>query len=529
MLKKISPLLLLCSFGLCAEPGPLKGPEQPTSPTDPTDPTAPTASQVVAYDDGITVRPNDVVSVTGNVTANDLNGTSAYLNSSPASEYGTLLFNSDGSFTYTLYKSAPSVNKLAAGEVVKDSFSYTLVDQFGQSATANLNVTIIGNPVDADGNTVFEQPKDELYDNVDVEFNDHSTDATPLNSGRNIKGHLLHAADKDWFFLHSAGNEIIKLDVCPQGSSCFGKKSRWVLYVFDSAQFTPEWEESAYYPLHRWVKETGSRSDIRNKIVIHNDPKYPGEEKVDEPAIIGASDNLYLAYRAGLFDGALIGIVDPCFDTANSLEIGVPPGERDYYIAISSPLHGDADQGDDECGQGSVLLSEPGLPVTTSWTDSLGTWYQSLPTTQEYISSFYSDDQYTINITSTGLDPLLPTIHPLLSPSAIEKSATFNGFSGELNIPKVKVEGKLYAARLVRQAPFSGNTYKFALIDLNELGSGETVDPFQATYNPANGQVLMPRVTDAANGNAYSVIMQYHPAANGNAQWLEAIAITAIK
>jgi hypothetical protein len=41
--------------------------------------------------------------------------------------------------------------------------------------------------------------------------------------------------------------------------------------------------------------------------------------------------------------------------------------------------------------------------------------------------------------------------------------------------------------------------------------------------------VLMPRVTDAASGNAFSVVMQYHPAANGNAQWLQAIAITAIK
>ncbi|MGJ0490316.1 Ig-like domain-containing protein [Methylobacter sp.] len=515
MLKKISPLLLLCSFGLCAEPGPLKGPEQPTSPTsptDPTDPTAPTAPQVVALDDSITVMPNNVTSLSGNVTANDLNGTSVYLNGSPASEYGTLLLNSDGSFTYTLYKNAPSINKLVAGEVVKDSFSYTLVDQFGQSATANLNVTIIGNPVDAGGDTIFEKPENEIYDNVDVEFNDRSADGTPLNSSRKIKGHLHHFGDKDWFYLHSAGNEIIKLDVCPQGSSCFGKKS-WVLYVFDSALLTTEMEELTF-PFQRWVTQTGSDKDVLGNIIL--DSTWAGD-----------SNHLYLAYRTGFFDESLIGIVDPCFDTNNSVEIGVGPGERDYLIAVSSTLRGDEDKGDDECGGGSVVLRKPGLPVVGL--SSKGE-PQSYGTTQEYITAFpFSDDQYTINVTGTGLDPLLPAVNPLLSASAIEKSSTFNGFSGELNIPKVKVDGKLYEARLIRQGPFSGNTYNFALIDLNELGSEETADPFQATYNPANGQVLMPRVTDAASGNAYSVIMQYHPAANGNAQWLQAIAITAIK
>lgn len=518
MLKKISPLLLLCSFELCADPGPLKAPISSTGSSSTVDPSAPIASQVVAVDDSITVMPNNVTSMKGNVTENDatIDGEGVYssdamnvsLNSSPASDYGTLLISSNGEFTYTLYKNSPSVNKLTAGQVVTDSFVYTITNQYGQSATARLNVTIIGNPVDADGNTVFEQPKDELYDNVDVEFNDRSSDATPLNSSRNIKGHLLHAADKDWFYLHSAGSEIIKLDVCPQGSSCFGKKSRWVLYVFDSAKFTPEWEESAYYPLQRWVTETGSNKDLLGNTIIND---------------WISSDNLYLAYRQGLFDGALIGIVDPCFDTANSLEIGVPPGERDYYIAISSPLHGNADQGDEECGQGSVILSKPGRSAVGSDKDENGnTISRPYETTQEYISAFYSDDQYTINITGTGLDPLL-------SASATERSSTFNGFTNELNIPKVKVDGKFYEARLVRQGPSSGDTYNFALSGLNELGSGEVADPFQATYNPANQQVLIPRVTDAASGNAYSVVMQYHPPVDGIAEWLEAIAITPIK
>jgi VCBS repeat-containing protein len=508
MLKKIFPLLLLCSFDLCADPGPLKA---PTGSTDSIDPTEPIAEQVVAIDDSITVMPNKVDSVAGDVMVNDMNGTTVYLNNSPASEYGTLLLNSDGKFTYTLYKNAPSINKLLAGEVVTDPFSYTIIDQYGQSATAKLSVTIIGNPVGADGNTIFEQPKDELYDNVDVEFNDRSSDATPLNSSRNIKGHLLHSDDKDWFFLHSAGDEIIKLAVCPQGSSCFGKKS-WVLYVFDSTLLKPEMEELSF-PFLRWVTETGGTKDILGNTILDN-------------TWAGSSNHMYLAYRYGLFDGALIGIVDPCYDTTNVVEIGVPPGERDYMIAISSPLKGDADK-DDECGQGSVVLRKPGFPVVGL--DSTGK-AKSYGTTQEYVTAFpFSDDQYTINVTGTGLDPLSPTLHPLLSTSAVEKSATFNGSVGGLDIPKVKVDGKYYEAYLVRQGPSSGDTYNFALSSLSELGSGEVADPFQATYNPANRQVLIPRVTDAANGNAFSVVMQYHPPVNGIAEWLEAIAITPIK
>jgi hypothetical protein len=39
---------------------------------------------------------------------------------------------------------------------------------------------------------------------------------------------------------------------------------------------------------------------------------------------------MYLAYDQGFFEGALIGIVDPCFDTLNTVDIGVPSGPRNY-------------------------------------------------------------------------------------------------------------------------------------------------------------------------------------------------------
>jgi hypothetical protein len=118
----------------------------------------------------------------------------------------------------------------------------------------------------------------------------------------------------------------------------------------------------------------------------------------------------YLAYKTRVFDGALIGIVDPCFGSRNTVDIRVPPGAKNYLIAISSPLKGDS--GDAEsCGVGSVILEEPGRPVSghePSEPDDQGNpgedKQKTYETTQEFIVvSPNSDDQYAIKITGTGL------------------------------------------------------------------------------------------------------------------------------
>ncbi len=311
---------------------------------------------LIALDDSITVVPNNtstgegdaaVIStskVEGNVTANDKNGSFVELIGSPISSngYGYLNLSMDGSFSYTLYTDAPDIAALKVGEERKDTFRYAYVSESGQRKEATLNVTIIGNPVDANGNVVFQQNEDP-YDNVDIEFNNRSAQATPLNSGKNIRGHLHHSGDKDWYRLARAKNEVVTLEVCPKGSSCFGKKS-WVLYVFDSEKLTPEMEEKVY-PFDHWVDETGSTKDESGQNIISGSN--------------GTSNHMYLAYNAGFFEGALIGVVDPCFDTLNTVDIGVNDDARDYIVAISSPLKGSS--GDEKsCGQGSVVLTKPG-------------------------------------------------------------------------------------------------------------------------------------------------------------------------
>lgn len=279
---------------------------------------SPNPTSPIANDDLFTITQNTTSVVGGNVVVNDRGGSSVRLSSSTSTvgAYGFLILNADGTFVYTLYENSPKTVTLEAGEVVFEVFNYDYTDLFsGQSDTAELKIQVIGNPVDADGKTVFEQPDDQPFDNVDVEFNDRSTDATPLNSGRNIKGHLHQGSDKDWFSIASAGNESIFLEVCPQGSSCFGKKS-WVLYVFDSSLLTQSMEQQEFV-FNRWIDDTGSKRDKNGVQLISG--------------LAGSSNHMYLAYRSGFFDGALVGVVDPCFDTSNKVEIGVGAGSRNLF------------------------------------------------------------------------------------------------------------------------------------------------------------------------------------------------------
>ncbi|RLA16866.1 MAG: hypothetical protein DRQ62_15620, partial [Gammaproteobacteria bacterium] len=96
----------------------------------------------IARDDINTIIPNEIITVSGDLTTNDSNGNYIQLNSSPSSEYGVLVVSADGIYTYTLYSTAPSVINLKAGEVVTDIFNYQFFANSGESSTAILTVTI---------------------------------------------------------------------------------------------------------------------------------------------------------------------------------------------------------------------------------------------------------------------------------------------------------------------------------------------------------------------------------------------------
>lgn len=453
------------------------------------------SSSLFAAKFGLSPEANDdhgamIVGVTitmeGNVLGNDFNGTFVDF-TQLVGKYGYLnSVDSGGDYTYTLHDNV-TPSSIPQGEVVTDVFPYVLSNSIRQTSGANLIIEL----------STVDIPEPEITSNVDVEFNDRSFQATPLNSGKNILGHLHSTGDKDWYSLPSAGNEIITLEACPPASSCFAKKS-WVLYVFDRGLLTTQMEEQTFQ-FERWVTESG---------------------QLLGPSSAGISNHMYLAYRSGFFNGALIGVIDPCFDTKNTVNIGVGPGPRDYLIAISTPLLGTADgdggtADDIQCGGGSVVLNRPGVPVVLLDKDGEP---KNFETTEEYISAFpYSDDQYSITITGTGTEPLL-------SDEAAAKSATFDPDSGELRIPKVRVNEELISAKLYLQGKSARNGnggLKFGLTEKNILSIEES-DPFQATYDPANQHVKIPRVS-ILGGEPYSVTLKYHN--QNNVEVIEATQI----
>ena len=95
------------------------------------------------YEDGESSK------VTGNVLNNDDIG--ADVKADPVTttgtfvgQYGTLVLNANGTYTYTLNNANPAVNALNDNQTLQDVFSYTIKDADGTEATANLTITING-------------------------------------------------------------------------------------------------------------------------------------------------------------------------------------------------------------------------------------------------------------------------------------------------------------------------------------------------------------------------------------------------
>ncbi|MFN7096209.1 MAG: VCBS domain-containing protein, partial [Gammaproteobacteria bacterium] len=127
----------------------------------------------VAIADVATVQEDVIVTASGNVLANDTDvdsgasltaigvsfGTTAgTISSAVAGNYGSVIINNDGSYTYSLNNAA--VQTLAQGQSVLDSFNYTVSDEFGATSIALLTITINGTndaPVAVVDNTAVQE------------------------------------------------------------------------------------------------------------------------------------------------------------------------------------------------------------------------------------------------------------------------------------------------------------------------------------------------------------------------------------
>jgi VCBS repeat-containing protein len=95
------------------------------------------------------VQEDLTVTASGNVLGNDVDPDA--LDALQVSDagvragiYGSLTLNADGGYGYALDNSAAHVQSLGAGQQVTETFSYTVNDGNGGSATSSLKVTVTG-------------------------------------------------------------------------------------------------------------------------------------------------------------------------------------------------------------------------------------------------------------------------------------------------------------------------------------------------------------------------------------------------
>jgi VCBS repeat-containing protein len=157
---------------------------------------------VTGSNDGITLANNSAgvtedtaVTVSNNVLTNDtiidaedqavsaVNGNTANVGTTVAGSYGSVVMNSDGSYTYTLNNGISAVQNLAAGSTITDTFTYSVADPgSSSSSTATLTVVVTGTndaPVaNADTGSVTEDSGSPASGNVLSNDTDTDTGAS---------------------------------------------------------------------------------------------------------------------------------------------------------------------------------------------------------------------------------------------------------------------------------------------------------------------------------------------------------------
>ncbi|MED7668656.1 retention module-containing protein [Pseudomonas moraviensis subsp. stanleyae] len=111
-----------------------------------------------AFDDANGIASETLLTLTGNVLTNDIQGadrvpTGPVTPGTFTGTYGTLVLNADGTYTYTLNTSDVDFKNLHGGGNGTETFAYTITDADGDTSSANLVLQIHNNddPVTIDG------------------------------------------------------------------------------------------------------------------------------------------------------------------------------------------------------------------------------------------------------------------------------------------------------------------------------------------------------------------------------------------
>ena len=118
-----------------------------------------TTGNVVTDDSGLGVDSDPDAD---DLTVSEFNGEAGNVGVIVNGNYGEIFISDQGSYTYRLDDSNPAVDALDVGETLTESFTYTVTDNEGGAATANLTITINGtNDAPVVGGTLPAQSNDD--------------------------------------------------------------------------------------------------------------------------------------------------------------------------------------------------------------------------------------------------------------------------------------------------------------------------------------------------------------------------------
>lgn len=130
-------------------------------------------------------------------------GTAGTLGTALTGQYGSLTLNSDGTYSYVVNNTNPTVDALNGEQSLTDSFTYTISDGHGGTDTATLVVTINGAndaPV-IDSNGGSDSASLSVNENAVAVATVHATD---VDNGAVLTYSITGGADKDLFNIDAA-------------------------------------------------------------------------------------------------------------------------------------------------------------------------------------------------------------------------------------------------------------------------------------------------------------------------------------
>ncbi|MEP6355983.1 MAG: cadherin domain-containing protein, partial [Hyphomicrobiales bacterium] len=146
---------------------------------------------------------SDVDGDTLSIVGVDFEGSAQSVGTEITGDLGTLTLQADGSYTFAVDPSAPSVLALAEGEVSTDTLTYTVSDGNGETATASLTVSVTGRN---DGPTAVLTSSNSVVDNAASGTVVANLSASDLDAGDT---HSFAIVDADGNVVSDANFEIV--------------------------------------------------------------------------------------------------------------------------------------------------------------------------------------------------------------------------------------------------------------------------------------------------------------------------------